>query len=60
VQGSTPGIENTITGEKVLQLPPRFLGLSDLQWDGQYLVAGYGNGEILILDFSNMLFQSIS
>ena len=31
-------------------------GLQNLmtQWDGQYLVAGYESGEVLILDFNHM------
>ena len=45
-----------MTGKVVLQLPTRFVGSSDSQWDGRYLVAGYENGEVLILDFNNMLF----
>jgi hypothetical protein len=52
-----PGIEDTVTGKEVFRLPARFGNPSDLQWDGQYLVAGYGNGEVLILDFNNMLLQ---
>jgi WD40 repeat protein len=52
-----PAIEDTTTGKKVFQLPAKLASPSDSQWDGQYLVAGYENGEVLILDFSNMLLQ---
>ena len=52
-----PAIESTVTGKKVFQLPAKLASPSDSQWDGQYLVAGYENGEVLILDFSNMLLQ---
>jgi WD40 repeat protein len=52
-----PGIEDTVTRKKVFQLPGRLISPSDSQWDGQYLVAGYENGEVLILDFNNMLLQ---
>ena len=52
-----PAIENTVTGKVVFQLPAKLASPSDSQWDGQYLVAGYENGEVLILDFSNMLLQ---
>jgi WD40 repeat protein len=52
-----PAIEDTVTGKVVFQLPAKLASPSDLQWDGQYLVAGYENGEVLILDFSNMLLQ---
>jgi WD40 repeat protein len=50
-----PAIEGTVTGKEVFQLPAKFPSPSDSQWDGQYLVAGYENGEVLILDFSNVL-----
>jgi WD40 repeat protein len=52
-----PAIEDTVTRKVVFQLPAKLASPSDLQWDGQYLVAGYENGEVLILDFSNMLLQ---
>lgn len=29
-------------------------GPEDVQWNGQYLVAGYGSGEVLIFDFCDM------
>ena len=54
---SIPGIRNTVTGKEIFQMPARFKTPSDLQWDGQYLVAGYESGEVLILDFNNMLPQ---
>jgi WD40 repeat protein len=50
-----PAIEDTVTGKVVFQMPAKSVSPSDSQWDGQYLVAGYENGEVLILDFSNML-----
>ena len=49
-----PGIENTITGKKVFEPPPRYTKPADAQWDGQYLVAGYDTGEVLILDCNCM------
>ena len=45
-----PGIEDTITGQRVFQLPSRYARPNDAQWDGRYLVAGYDTGEVLILD----------
>ena len=48
-------IKDTITGEVVFQLAGRFSSPVDSQWDGRYLVAGYGLGEVLILDFNHML-----
>lgn len=44
-----PLIEDTITGKKFLQLPRSLDNPTDAQWDGQYLVAGYDTGEVLIL-----------
>jgi WD40 repeat protein len=48
-------IEDTITGEEVFQLPGRFAKPLSAQWDGQYLVAGYTSGEVLIMDFNHMI-----
>ena len=50
-----PGIEDTITGKEVFQLPSRYTRPADVQWDGQYLVAGYDSGEVLILDCTHLL-----
>jgi len=44
-------IKDTVTGKNVFQLSGRYAKPYDVQWDGQYLVAGYGSGEVLILDF---------
>ena len=48
-------IEVDITGTEVFQLHGKYAEPSATQWDGQYLIAGYGSGEVLILDFSNDL-----
>jgi WD40 repeat protein len=50
-------IKDTATGKEVFQLSGRYATPSDVQWDGQYLVAGYKFGEVLILDFVQMLPQ---
>jgi len=50
-------IEDTATGKKVFQLDGRYAEPIDVQWDGQRLVAGYGSGEVLILDFHHLLPQ---
>ena len=50
-----PGIEDTITRREVFQLPLRYAEPNDAQWDGQYLVAGYETGEVIILDCNCML-----
>jgi WD40 repeat protein len=50
-----PWIKDAITGKEVFQLSGRYAAPRDVQWDGRYLVAGYGSGEILIMDFIQML-----
>jgi len=50
------GIKNIATGKVVFQLGGRFIKPAHAQWGGQYLVAGYNSGEVLILDFSHILF----
>jgi WD40 repeat protein len=48
-------IKDTVTGKAIFQLSGRYASPDEVQWDGQYLVAGYGSGEVLILDFAQML-----
>ena len=48
-------IKDTATGKKAFQLGGKYANPNDVQWDGQYLVAGYESGEVLILDFHDML-----
>ena len=48
------GIKDTVSGKVVFQLGGMFAEPVDSQWDGQYLVAGYQSGEVLILDFNHM------
>ena len=50
-------IKSTITRKRVFQLTGRYALPEVAQWDGQYLVAGYESGEVLILDFSHMNLQ---
>ena len=50
-------IKDPATGRELLQLPGRFAKPVDTWWDGQYLVAGYDSGDVLILDFSYVLPQ---
>ena len=50
-------IENTISEKEVFRFPERYAMPTAVQWDGQYLVAGYSSGEVLILDFSNIIPQ---
>jgi WD40 repeat protein len=55
--GAPPWIKDTGTGKEVFQLSGRYAAPRDVQWDGRYLVAGYWSGEILIVDFIQMLSQ---
>ena len=48
-------IMNSATGQDVFQLYGKYADPSAIQWDGQYLIAGYASGEVLILDFSHVL-----
>jgi len=50
VRSHLPGIEDTISGKEVFQLPLRYKKPNDAQWDGQYLVAGYYTGEVIIVE----------
>jgi hypothetical protein len=50
-------IKETVTGKVVFQLPGRYTRPLEVQWDGQCLVTGYGSGEVLILDFNQILPQ---
>lgn len=57
-EGFNPSvIKDTVTGKEVFQLPGRYRWPTKAQWDGQYLVAGYKSGEVLILDFKNVFPQ---
>ena len=49
------GIKDMATGKVVFQLGGRFSKPRDAHWDGQYLVAGYSSGEMLIVDFNHIL-----
>ena len=50
-------VKDAITGKEVYQLVGRYANPREVQWDGQYLVAGYVSGEVLILDFKHVLLQ---
>ena len=55
--GGPVRIEDSVTGKMIFQLYGRYTNPAGIQWDGQYLIAGYGTGEVLILDFSDFLAQ---
>ena len=48
-------IKDTVTERRVFQLSGEYARPSGVQWDGQFLVAGYNSGEVLILDFQHVL-----
>ena len=48
-------IRDIATGKEVFQLVGRYAKPNGVQWDGQYLVAGYESGEVLILEFNDVL-----
>jgi len=54
-RGSPVRIEDGVTGREVFQLCGRYANPSATQWDGQYLIAGYDSGEVLILDFNHVV-----
>ena len=53
-RGTSPSIiKDTVTGKEVFQLVGRYAKPTEVRWDGQYLVAGYQSGEVLILEFDH-------
>ena len=50
-------IKDTSSGKRVFQLSGKYTMPNDVQWDGQFLVAGYSSGEVWILDFHYILGQ---
>ena len=48
-------IGDTVTGEEVFRLSGKYEGPTVTRWDGRYLAAGYGSGEVVILDLNNMI-----
>ena len=47
-------IVDKVTGNVVFQLSGKYAHPTTIKWDGQYLVAGYETGEVLILDFNHI------
>ena len=47
-------IKDVTTGKVVFQLSGRYARPNATWWDHQYFIAGYGSGEVLILDFSHL------
>ena len=57
--GKQSWIKDTVTGRRVFQLGGEYARPYDVQWDGQFLVASYDSGEVLILDFHHISCQGI-
>ena len=57
-QGISPSrVEDTVTRKEIFQLFGRYAKPYAARWDGQYLVAGYKSGEVLILDLNHVILQ---
>ena len=50
----TMKIVDSVTRQEVFPLPDRYAYPVAIQWNGRYLIAGYGSGEVLILDLSHI------
>ena len=53
-------IKDKVTGNEIFQISGRYADLTHVIWGGQYLVAGYKSGEVLVLDFNHILPQQRS
>ena len=52
--GDLSCIRDTTTGKEVFRFSREWAKPEKVQWDGQYMAAGYNNQEVLILDFHHM------
>jgi len=50
-------VKDTFTGKEIFQMSGRYIDVAKMQCDGQYLVASYESGELLILDFGLLIPQ---
>ena len=57
--GGPSQVNHTATGREIFQLTGRYAQPCDAWWDGQYLVAGYNSGEVLILDFNPVVLRGM-
>ena len=48
-------VKDIVTERRIFELSGKHARPNDVRWDGQFLVAGYGTGEVLILDFRHIL-----
>lgn len=47
-------VKDKVTGNVVFQLPAKYQRPCEVQWSGQYLVAGYKSGEVVILNLCHL------
>jgi len=47
-------MKDIVTGKVVVQLSERFRDVTNVQWDGHYLVVSFLSKEVVILDFSHV------
>jgi WD40 repeat protein len=52
--GGLSFVKNTVTGKEIFRLSGKHIKPYCVRWDGQYLVAGYYDGEVVILDFKHL------
>ena len=50
-------VEDTVNIKEIFKLFGRHAEPSATRWDGQYMIAGYGSGEVLILDLEYVILQ---
>ena len=58
IHSTTPNplrVNDTVAGKELFHLPKRYEEPAKIHCDGQYLVAGYKSGELLLLDFGKMI-----
>ena len=53
-ENGPPVVKNTAARKEVFRLSGKYVRPYSAWWDGQYLVAGYEDGEVLILDFHHL------
>lgn len=50
-------VRDTVTGKEVFRLFGKYKSPHTTQWNGQHLIAGYNDGEVLLLDFKHLCSQ---
>ena len=50
-------VKNTVTGKEIFRLAGKYANPYHVKWDGQYLVAKFLDGKLLVLDLGNFCSQ---